>query len=72
MNSSATVEQPCMYMNNEHECMYEGGTMGNLSFPPQAKDLNQQYEDHYHKSRDIDGRLFFDGDETVLPSKVEM
>lgn len=52
--------------------MYEGGTMGNLSFPPQAKDLNQQYEDHYLKSRDIDGRLFFDGDETVLPSKLEM
>ncbi|KAL6098929.1 rb1 [Pungitius sinensis] len=39
---------------------------------PQAKDLNQQYEDHYLKSRDIDGRLFFDGDETVLPSKVEI
>ncbi|KAM8898409.1 retinoblastoma-associated protein isoform 2-T2 [Spinachia spinachia] len=39
---------------------------------PQAKDLNQQYEDHYLNSRGIDGRLFFDGDETVLPSKVEI
>uniref|UniRef100_A0AAQ4R613 Retinoblastoma 1 n=1 Tax=Gasterosteus aculeatus aculeatus TaxID=481459 RepID=A0AAQ4R613_GASAC len=64
---------------NENECNGEevqsfilGGTMGNLSFPPQAKDLNQQYEDHYLKSRDIDGRLFFDGDETVLPSKLEI
>ncbi|XP_075957312.1 retinoblastoma-associated protein isoform X1 [Anarhichas minor] len=39
---------------------------------PQAKDLNQQYEEHYLKSRDIDGRLFFDGDETVLAPKVEI
>uniref|UniRef100_A0A3Q1IJ07 Retinoblastoma-associated protein n=1 Tax=Anabas testudineus TaxID=64144 RepID=A0A3Q1IJ07_ANATE len=33
---------------------------------PQVNDLDQQYEEHYLKSRDIDGRLFFDGDETVL------
>ncbi|KAF1378719.1 hypothetical protein PFLUV_G00193440 [Perca fluviatilis] len=39
---------------------------------PQANDLNQQYEEHYLKSRDIDGRLFFDGDETVLLPKVEI
>ncbi|XP_031713108.1 retinoblastoma-associated protein isoform X1 [Anarrhichthys ocellatus] len=39
---------------------------------PQAKDLNQQYEEHYLKSRDIDGRLFFDGDETILAPKVEI
>ncbi|KAM6911728.1 retinoblastoma-associated protein isoform 2-T2 [Lycodopsis pacificus] len=39
---------------------------------PQAKDLNQQYDEHYLKSRDIDGRLFFDGDETVLAPKVEI
>uniref|UniRef100_A0A8D3CVX0 Retinoblastoma 1 n=1 Tax=Scophthalmus maximus TaxID=52904 RepID=A0A8D3CVX0_SCOMX len=35
-------------------------------------DLDQQYEEHYLKSRDIDGRLFFDGDETVLAPKVEV
>ncbi|XP_056267316.1 retinoblastoma-associated protein [Pseudoliparis swirei] len=40
-------------------------------FPP-AKDLNQQYEEHYLKSRDIDGRLFFDGDETVLAPKIKI
>uniref|UniRef100_A0A8C3B273 Retinoblastoma-associated protein n=1 Tax=Cyclopterus lumpus TaxID=8103 RepID=A0A8C3B273_CYCLU len=39
---------------------------------PQAKDLNQQYEEHYLKSRDIDGRLFFDGDETVFAPKVKI
>ncbi|XP_061595820.1 retinoblastoma-associated protein [Cololabis saira] len=39
---------------------------------PQVTDVNQQYEEHYLKSRDIDGRLFFDGDETVLPPKVEI
>ncbi|KAM3600922.1 uncharacterized protein V6R79_004617 [Siganus canaliculatus] len=33
---------------------------------PQATDISQQYEEHYLKSRDFDGRLFFDGDETVL------
>uniref|UniRef100_A0A8D0AWZ3 Retinoblastoma 1 n=1 Tax=Sander lucioperca TaxID=283035 RepID=A0A8D0AWZ3_SANLU len=38
----------------------------------EANDLNQQYEEHYLKSRDIDGRLFFDGDETVLLPKVEI
>ncbi|XP_027129292.1 retinoblastoma-associated protein [Larimichthys crocea] len=39
---------------------------------PQVNDINQQYEEHYLKSRDIDGRLFFDGDETVLAPKVEI
>uniref|UniRef100_A0A8D3E3Y9 Retinoblastoma-associated protein n=1 Tax=Scophthalmus maximus TaxID=52904 RepID=A0A8D3E3Y9_SCOMX len=39
---------------------------------PQVTDLDQQYEEHYLKSRDIDGRLFFDGDETVLAPKVEV
>ncbi|XP_023139779.1 retinoblastoma-associated protein isoform X1 [Amphiprion ocellaris] len=39
---------------------------------PQANDIDQQYEEHYLKSRDIDGRLFFDGDETVLAPKVEI
>ncbi|XP_070773146.1 retinoblastoma-associated protein isoform X4 [Enoplosus armatus] len=39
---------------------------------PQVNDLNQQYEEHYLKSRDVDGRLFFDEDETVLPPKVEI
>ncbi|XP_058482776.1 retinoblastoma-associated protein isoform X2 [Solea solea] len=39
---------------------------------PPASDIDQQYEEHYLKSRDIDGRLFFDGDETVLLPKVEV
>ncbi|XP_045895574.1 retinoblastoma-associated protein [Micropterus dolomieu] len=39
---------------------------------PQVNDLNQQYEDFYLKSRDFDGRLFFDGDETILAPKVEI
>lgn len=39
---------------------------------PQANDVNQQYEEHYLKSRDIDGRLFFDRDESVLPPTVEI
>ncbi|XP_015251259.1 PREDICTED: retinoblastoma-associated protein isoform X2 [Cyprinodon variegatus] len=39
---------------------------------PNVDDINQQYEEHYLKSRDIDGRLFFDGDESVLPPKVEI
>lgn len=43
-----------------------------LSFWPQVNDLNQQYEEHYLKTRDFDGRLFFDGDETVLAPKIEM
>ncbi|XP_037544032.1 retinoblastoma-associated protein [Nematolebias whitei] len=38
---------------------------------PQVTDVNQQYEEHYLKSREIDGRLFFDGDETVLASTAE-
>ncbi|CAG5875392.1 unnamed protein product [Menidia menidia] len=38
----------------------------------QGTDVNQQYEEHYLKSRDIDGRLFFDGDETVLAAKDEI
>nr|XP_046267809.1 retinoblastoma-associated protein [Scatophagus argus]XP_046267810.1 retinoblastoma-associated protein [Scatophagus argus] len=39
---------------------------------PQENDLNQQYEEHYLKSGDLDGRLFFDGDETVLVPEVEI
>lgn len=39
---------------------------------PQVNDVDQQYDEHYLKSRDIDGRLFFDGDETVLAPKVEI
>lgn len=39
---------------------------------PQVSDLDQQYEELYLKSRDFDGRLFFDGDETVLAPKVEI
>uniref|UniRef100_A0A674NAD1 Retinoblastoma-associated protein n=1 Tax=Takifugu rubripes TaxID=31033 RepID=A0A674NAD1_TAKRU len=38
---------------------------------PQGKGLDQQYQEHYLKSRDFDGRLFLDGDETVLVSQVE-
>uniref|UniRef100_A0A674NS31 Retinoblastoma 1 n=1 Tax=Takifugu rubripes TaxID=31033 RepID=A0A674NS31_TAKRU len=34
--------------------------------------LDQQYQEHYLKSRDFDGRLFLDGDETVLVPKVDM
>ncbi|XP_053296961.1 retinoblastoma-associated protein [Pleuronectes platessa] len=39
---------------------------------PQVHDLDQQYEEHYLKTRDIDGRLFFDRDETVVVPKVEV
>ncbi|XP_042287607.1 retinoblastoma-associated protein isoform X2 [Thunnus maccoyii] len=39
---------------------------------PQVNDFSQQYEEHYLKTRDFDGRLFFDGDETVLAPKVEI
>uniref|UniRef100_A0A674P3I8 Retinoblastoma-associated protein n=1 Tax=Takifugu rubripes TaxID=31033 RepID=A0A674P3I8_TAKRU len=39
---------------------------------PQGKGLDQQYQEHYLKSRDFDGRLFLDGDETVLVPKVDM
>ncbi|XP_047462605.1 retinoblastoma-associated protein isoform X2 [Mugil cephalus] len=39
---------------------------------PQGNDVDQQYEEHYLKSREIDGRLFFDGDETLLAPKVEI
>ncbi|XP_069002766.1 retinoblastoma-associated protein isoform X1 [Embiotoca jacksoni] len=39
---------------------------------PQVNNVDQQYEEHYLKSRDIDGRLFFDGDETVLAPKLEI
>uniref|UniRef100_A0A8C6LWU0 Retinoblastoma-associated protein n=1 Tax=Nothobranchius furzeri TaxID=105023 RepID=A0A8C6LWU0_NOTFU len=39
---------------------------------PQVSDFNQQYEEHYLKSRDIDGRLFLDGDETLVAPKVEI
>uniref|UniRef100_A0A3Q3K1V2 Retinoblastoma 1 n=1 Tax=Monopterus albus TaxID=43700 RepID=A0A3Q3K1V2_MONAL len=39
---------------------------------PQVNVLNQQYEEHYLKTRDIDGRLFFDGDESVLAPKFEI
>uniref|UniRef100_A0A1A7WSV4 Retinoblastoma-associated protein n=1 Tax=Iconisemion striatum TaxID=60296 RepID=A0A1A7WSV4_9TELE len=38
----------------------------------QVSDINQQYEEHYLKIRDIDGRLFFDGDETLAAPKVEI
>uniref|UniRef100_A0A668AIT7 Retinoblastoma 1 n=1 Tax=Myripristis murdjan TaxID=586833 RepID=A0A668AIT7_9TELE len=41
-------------------------------FSLQANDLNQQYEEHYLKSRDFDGRLFLDGDETLLDHKLEI
>uniref|UniRef100_A0A674NC85 Retinoblastoma 1 n=1 Tax=Takifugu rubripes TaxID=31033 RepID=A0A674NC85_TAKRU len=34
--------------------------------------LDQQYQEHYLKSRDFDGRLFLDGDETVLVPKVDI
>nr|XP_057943789.1 retinoblastoma-associated protein [Doryrhamphus excisus] len=38
---------------------------------PQVNSLNQQYDEHYLKSRDIDGRLFLDNDETIFAAKVE-
>lgn len=39
---------------------------------PQVSILNQLYEEHYLKGRDFDGRLFLDGDETILAPKVEI
>lgn len=39
---------------------------------PQLSSLNQLYEEHYLKGRDFDGRLFLDGDETILAPKVEI
>uniref|UniRef100_A0A8C6T5R3 Retinoblastoma-associated protein n=1 Tax=Neogobius melanostomus TaxID=47308 RepID=A0A8C6T5R3_9GOBI len=39
---------------------------------PQMDNLNQQYEEHYLKGRDFDGRLFLDGDETILVPKTEI
>ncbi|XP_061818210.1 retinoblastoma-associated protein [Nerophis lumbriciformis] len=38
---------------------------------PQVNSLNQLYEEHYLKSRDIDGRLFLDGDETLFAPKKQ-
>lgn len=43
-----------------------------IGFSPQGNVLNQQYEEHYLKSRDFDGRLFYDGDETMLVPTVKM
>ncbi|XP_028321984.1 retinoblastoma-associated protein [Gouania willdenowi] len=40
--------------------------------PPQVNEIDQQYEQHYLRSRDIDGRLFFYGDETVLAPKAQI
>ncbi|CAJ1064163.1 retinoblastoma-associated protein [Xyrichtys novacula] len=72
---------------NENECNTEevkniyqtsfSAFLDSLDLPrsqefPQVSDLNQQYEEHYLKSRDFDGRLFFDGDETVQAPKVEI
>ncbi|CAG02920.1 unnamed protein product, partial [Tetraodon nigroviridis] len=37
-----------------------------------GKGLDQQYEQHYLRSRDFDGRLFLDGDATVLAPKVDL
>lgn len=42
------------------------------NFSPQGSVLTQQYEELYLKSRDFDGRLFYDGDETVLAPAVKM
>lgn len=39
---------------------------------PQVNNLNQQYKEHYLKRRDFDGRLFLDGDETILTPKIEI
>uniref|UniRef100_A0A3P9J1W4 Retinoblastoma-associated protein n=1 Tax=Oryzias latipes TaxID=8090 RepID=A0A3P9J1W4_ORYLA len=39
---------------------------------PLVTDVSEQYQEHYLKSGDIDGRLFFDGDETVLAPKVDI
>uniref|UniRef100_A0A8C7ZPT1 Retinoblastoma 1 n=1 Tax=Oryzias sinensis TaxID=183150 RepID=A0A8C7ZPT1_9TELE len=38
----------------------------------EVTDVSEQYQEHYLKSGDIDGRLFFDGDETVLAPKVDI
>ncbi|XP_049597664.1 retinoblastoma-associated protein [Syngnathus scovelli] len=38
---------------------------------PQASSINQQYEEHYLKSKDVDARLFLDSDETLLLPKVD-
>uniref|UniRef100_A0A671VZT9 Retinoblastoma 1 n=1 Tax=Sparus aurata TaxID=8175 RepID=A0A671VZT9_SPAAU len=50
----------------ENECNAE-----EVRAPLFVNDINQQYEEHYLKSKEFDGRLFFDGDETVLAPKVE-
>ncbi|XP_010891738.2 retinoblastoma-associated protein [Esox lucius] len=39
---------------------------------PQASNLSQQYEELYLKSRDFDGRLFLDKDETLVNAEVEL
>lgn len=39
---------------------------------PQVNSLNQLYEEHYLKGRDFDGRLFLDGDETILAPQIEL
>ncbi|KAJ3589804.1 hypothetical protein NHX12_010645 [Muraenolepis orangiensis] len=36
---------------------------------PQASELSRQYEDDYLRTREFDGRLFLDGDETLLAPK---
>ncbi|KAL0994307.1 hypothetical protein UPYG_G00120480 [Umbra pygmaea] len=39
---------------------------------PQSSNLNKQYEELYLKSRDFDGRLFLDNDETLVNPMVEL
>uniref|UniRef100_A0A674MFS1 Retinoblastoma 1 n=1 Tax=Takifugu rubripes TaxID=31033 RepID=A0A674MFS1_TAKRU len=46
--------------------------LDSLDLSGSGKGLDQQYQEHYLKSRDFDGRLFLDGDETVLVPKVDM
>uniref|UniRef100_A0A668AC09 Retinoblastoma-associated protein n=1 Tax=Myripristis murdjan TaxID=586833 RepID=A0A668AC09_9TELE len=43
-----------------------------LDFPQVRRHITSPYEEHYLKSRDFDGRLFLDGDETLLDHKLEM
>ncbi|XP_053703810.1 retinoblastoma-associated protein isoform X1 [Synchiropus splendidus] len=51
--------------------------LGSLDLPKsldvsQTAELNRQYEEHYLRSGDIDGRLFFDRDTSVMPPKVDV
>ncbi|XP_062309295.1 retinoblastoma-associated protein [Osmerus eperlanus] len=69
--NDCSVEEVKNVYQTSFSAFLESMSLSGTQVLPQANDLSKQYDEMYLQTRDFDGRLFLDGDTTLLSPKTE-